>query len=140
MLREVCQAEQELLDFLYDEPCALSEYEIYIYWNNYMQAYITELEMHPTHYFLVKGLDVAQKESENEWLGIYNSLGKLQDAYIVATQKLEEQHKNMIGLIGDKADYIVNHEKVIINAFDEFTGRWFYNISPEKIFWREKSN
>lgn len=48
VLHEVCKAEQELIAFLYDEPRALTEDEIYAYWNNYLQLYIVELEV-PIH-------------------------------------------------------------------------------------------
>lgn len=52
-------------------------------------------------------------------------------------QKLEEQHKNMTGLLGDKVDYLAKHEKVMINAFNEFSGEWHYHVKPEQLFWRE---
>lgn len=142
VLREVCKAEQELISYLYDEPGALSEEKIYAYWNSYLQSYIAELEAHPVHYVLVKGLDVRPngKEENDEVLGIYDSMARLQDAYVIALQKLEEQHKNMTGLLGDKVDYIAKHEKVMINVFDEFTGGWYYNVKPEQLFWRENAD
>ena len=85
----------------------------YEYWNAYLQSYIAEMESHPMHYVLIKGIDVRQDEEEqnNKFLGIYDGLARLEDAYVVAVQKLEEQHKNMTGLLGDKVDYIVKHEK-----------------------------
>lgn len=130
LLQEVCKAEKELMAFFYDEPGALSEKQIYEYWNAYLQSYIAEMESHPMHYVLIKGIDVRQDEEEqnNKYLGIYDGLARLEDAYVVAVQKLEEQHKNMTGLLGDKVDYIVKHEKIMINVFDEFTGRWHYNV------------
>lgn len=96
-------------------------------------ARIEGMKIHPIHYALVKGIE---KEKTVELLGVYDSLGKLQDAYVIAFQKLEEQHKNMTGLLGNQVSYIVEHEKVMINMFDEFTGRWRYNISPEQLFWK----
>lgn len=142
VLQELCKAEQELIEYLYDEPGALPENEIYAYWNNYLQSYIAELEAHPMHYVLVKGLDVRHsgEDKNDELLGIYDSMGKLQDAYIIAVQKLEEQHKNITGLLGKKADNIVKHEKIMINAFDEFAGCWYYDVSPEQLFWRRITN
>ena len=134
VLREVYRAEQELISYLYDEPDALPEAQIFAYWNSYLQAYIAELETHPVHYVLAKGLDVRINENNNEILGVYDSLGKLQDAYVIAFSKLEEQHKNMTGLLGKQVDRIVKHEKVMINTFDEFTGRWQYNIDPDQLF------
>lgn len=56
VLREVYRAEQELMSYLYDEPDALPEAQIAAYWNNYLQAYIAELESRPMHYVLVKDL------------------------------------------------------------------------------------
>ncbi len=142
LLQEVCKAEKELIAFLYDEPGALSEEQIYAYWNFYLQSYIVESETHPIHYILMKGFDVKsnKEDKKEELIGVYDSIGKLQDAYIIAFQKLEEQHKNMKGLLGDKVDYIVKHEKVMINAFDEFTGSWYYNIEPKQLFWRQNTN
>ena len=114
----------------------------YEYWNAYLQSYIAEMESHPMHYVLIKGIDVRQDEEEqnNKFLGIYDGLARLEDAYVVAVQKLEEQHKNMTGLLGDKVDYIVKHEKIMINVFDEFTGRWHYNVKPEQLFWRKNAD
>ena len=133
VLREVYRAEQELMSYLYDEPDA----QIAAYWNNYLQAYIAELESRPMHYVLVKGLGVRNSENNNEILGVYDSLEKLQDAYVIAFSKLEEQHKNMTGLLGKQVDYIVKHEKVMINTFDEFSGRWQYHVDPDQLFWKE---
>ncbi len=137
VLREVYRAEQELISYLYDELDALPEAQIAAYWNNYLQAYIAELESRPMHYVLVKGLDVRNSENNNEILGVYDSLEKLQDAYVMALSKLEEQHKNMTGLLGKQVDYIVKHEKVMINTFDEFFGRWQYHVDPDQLFWKE---
>lgn len=46
VLQEVWRAEKELISFLYDEPGALSEEQIFAYWNSYLQSYIAELDMH----------------------------------------------------------------------------------------------
>ena len=100
---------------------------------NFQMSQIDSLKTHPIHYALVKGIE---KEKTVELLGVYDSLGKLQDAYVIAFQKLEEQHKNMTGLLGSQVSYIVEHEKVMINIFDEFTGRWRYNTSPDQLFWK----
>lgn len=100
---------------------------------NEQMSQIDGMKIHPIHYALVKGIE---KEKSVELIGIYDSLGKLQDAYIIAFQKLEEQHKNMTGLLGNQVSYIVEHEKAMINMFDEFTGRWRYNISPDQLFWK----
>lgn len=44
LLCEINKAEEELKAFLYDESGALSEKEIFEYWNNYLRAYVAELE------------------------------------------------------------------------------------------------
>lgn len=138
--REIYQAERELIEYLYDEKDALSDEQIYGYWNSYLQSYIAELESHPIHFALVKGFDAksSDKEENNELIGIYDSIEKLEDAYIIAFEKLEERHKAMIGLLGNRVDYVIKHEKVMIHAFDEFLSNWHYDISPEQLFWREK--
>lgn len=43
LLQEICKAEQGLMAYLYDEPGAWSEEQIYAYWNSYLQSYIAEL-------------------------------------------------------------------------------------------------
>lgn len=70
----------------------------------------------------------------NEILGVYDSIARLQDAYIIALQKLEEQHKNMTGLLGNMVAYIVKNEKIMINVFDEFSGKWYYNVKTDRLF------
>lgn len=110
LLREVNMAEQDLVAYLYDKPDAPAEEEIFRYWNAYMQAYIAELEMHPVHYILYR----TEKQSK-KILGVYDSIAKLQDVYV-------------------NAHDIVKTEKVMIDAFDEFTMSWHNNIKPEKLF------
>ena len=44
LLRKINQAERELISFLYHEEDACSESEIFSYWNQYVQAYYSELE------------------------------------------------------------------------------------------------
>lgn len=122
VFREVCRAEQELIAFLYDEPEALPEAEIFAYWNDYLQSYIAEFEAHPVHYVLVKGRDAshAGEDKKDEILGIYDNVKKLQNAYMTALT--------------------VNHEKVMINAFDEVAGCWHYDVEPEQLFGRQRAN
>lgn len=121
VLHEVCRAEQELIDFLYDEPEALSERQIYDYWNSYMQSYIAELENHPMHYILLKKQEGQDKN--DELIGIYNSIARLQEAYNIAVYNLEKQK-----------------EQLVINAFDEVIGRWYYNVKPEQCIVRDDVN
>lgn len=117
VLREVTKAEQELIDFLYDEPGALSEQQIYDYWNCYMQSYIAELENHPMHYILLKKQEGQDKNYE--LIGIYDSVARLQEAYNIAVNNFKQQK-----------------EQLVINAFDEAIGRWNYNLKPEQCFVR----
>jgi len=84
---------------------------------------------------------IEDKSSHNnEVLGVYDSIARLQDAYIIALQKLEEQHKNMTGLLGNKVAYIVKNEKIMINVFDEFLGKWYYNVKTDRLFLERKNN
>lgn len=138
VLHEVCKAEQELISFLYDESGALSEERIYAYWDSYLQSYIAELAEHPVHYVLVKGNKKEhRKGGDVKLLGIYDSLAKLEDAYIIELQKLENRHNKIHGLFGNKGEEIVEQEKIMINAFDEFSGRWYYDVKAGSLFWRQ---
>lgn len=118
VLHEVCRAEQELITFLYDEPGALSEWQIYAYWNSYMQSYVAELDEHSMHYMLIKKQDGEDKN--DEFIGIYDSTAKLQESYNIAIYSLKE-----------------SKEQLTINAFDEAIGHWYYNLKPEQCFVRE---
>lgn len=132
LLHEVNRAEEDLVAYLYNKPDAPAEEEIFGYWNAYMQAYIAELEMHSIHYILYR----IEKQSK-KILGVYDSIAKLQDAYVIENQKLENRQKNIIGLLENNADDIVKPEKVMIDAFDEFTMSWHNNIKPENLFSRK---
>ena len=90
------------------------------------------------HYVLVRELsDIKKGENRNnQILGVYSSLGKLEDAYVIAHQKLKERHKR----IKNKLDYIVKYEKIMIDVFDEFTNQWYYDVNPEQLFWRQDVN
>lgn len=121
VLHEVRKAQQELIAFLYDESGALSERQIYAYWNSYMQSYVAELEEHPIHYVLLKKQE--GKDKNDELIGIYNSIARLQEAYNIAVYNLEKQK-----------------EQLVINAFDEVIGRWYYNVKPEQCLVRDHVN
>lgn len=99
LLHEVNRAEEDLVAYLYNKPDAPAEEEIFGYWNAYMQAYIAELEMHSIHYILYR----IEKQSK-KILGVYDSIAKLQDAYVIENQKLENRQKNIIGLLENNAD------------------------------------
>lgn len=65
VLREVCQAEKELIAFLYDEPDALSTEAISAYWRRYTDAYVTELEQACPPHFLVRGSEKSCGEAQD---------------------------------------------------------------------------
>ncbi len=117
VLREVEAAEKELWAFLEHKPGAKSEEEIYTYWNNYLWAYVAELESEPTHYFLMRGYDECH--NGDEWIGIYDSLAQLKSAYKAAMQVLEQEHKQY-----GESNWAAEHEKVMINTYHEATGKW----------------
>lgn len=128
VLREVKRAEREWWAYVDNEPDALTEDEIFTYWNNYMWAYCAELEAQSVSYFLMRGYDECH--DEGEWIGIYDSLPKLKYAYKEAVQKLENEHKES----GDSDNRIATHEKVMINIFNQGTGEWCYDIPYEILF------
>lgn len=114
LIREVNRAEQELIAFLYDEPDALSEKEIFTYWNNYMWAYVAELESQHVHYFIMRGYEEVH---DDEWIGIYHAWHLARDAYNKAAEQLKEEH-----------------QKIMVHIFDETTGKWNYDVDPKLIF------
>lgn len=127
VLREVETAERELWDFLEQGVGAKSEEEIYAYWHNYLLAYIAELESSPVHYFLICGYD--EFHDGDEWIGIYDSLTQLKSAYEDAVQELEQEHRQY-----RENSWTVGHEKVMVNVFDESTGKWHYDIPYAVLF------
>lgn len=128
LMREVDRAEQELTAFLYDEPGALPEEEILAYWNNYMWAYIAELESCHEHYFIMRGCDGFH--DSDEWIGIYRAWNQARDAYVKAAAQLEEEHRKTAD------DSTRAHEKIMVHIFDEATGKWSHDVDPELMFKR----
>ena len=137
VLREICKAEQELFAYLYDELDARTEEEILVYWNVYLQSYIAELGKHPL-FALVEGFDKGRGEDKKvEIIGIYDSIAKLEDAYICALDKLERKQENMKQVLGNMEFQSIKHEKIMINVFDESLGKWEYDVKPGQLFWKE---
>ena len=128
LLREVDRAEKELIAYLYDEQGALSEEEIFTYWNNYKWAHMAELECEPVRYFLMRGY--TEFHDGDEWIGIYDSLSKLKEAYDKAKEELDKEHAEY----EPRGGYTTLNEKVMINIFNEAIGKWQYDVSPEEIF------
>ncbi|MDE5933334.1 MAG: hypothetical protein K2H40_12775, partial [Lachnospiraceae bacterium] len=85
-------------------------------------------EAQPVSYFLMRGY--GEYHDRDEWIGIYDSLPKLKHAHEEAVQKLENEHKES----GDSDNRTVIHEKVIINTFNQNTGKWCYDIPYEMLF------
>lgn len=117
VLREVFQAEREIIAFLFDEPDALSEQEISAYWENYTTAYIAELQQSPSLYYLLVN------SGRGEVLGVFRSAGILKTAYDKAVRELEKE-QNDSG----------TSEKITINSFDETSNKWQYDIDPKQLF------
>lgn len=66
LMREICQAERELIAFLFDEPNALSEQKIIAYWSKYTNAYVTEVQQPPSlYYLLIKAADPHSGEKRS---------------------------------------------------------------------------
>ena len=127
VLREVKQAEREWWAYVDNEPDALTEDEIFTYWNNYMLAYCAELKAQPVSYFLMRVYDECH--DRDEWIGIYDSLPKLKHAYENVVQGLEKEHEKYEG-----NNRTVTHEKVMINTFNKASGKWCYDVPYEILF------
>ncbi len=127
VMREVEAAEKELWAFLEHKPGAKSEEEIYTYWNNYLWAYVAELESKTTYYFLMSGYDECH--DGDEWIGIYDSTAQLKNAYKEAVQTLEQEHKQC-----GESNRTAGHEKIKIHIYHEATGKWHYDIPYEALF------
>lgn len=121
LLREINNAEKELIAFLYNEPEALSEEQIYDYWDSYMSAYGAEWEENALHYVL-ELIDAESNELYKK-LGIYSNITALENAYEAAFQKLEDERRDM-----------EKKERLIISAYHEILDRWYSDIKPEQIF------
>lgn len=132
LLREVNKAEEELKSFLYDESDALSEKEIFQYWNNYEWAYVAELEYAPKAYFIHEGFD--ENYDTGEWIGIFYSLSKAKEAYEEAVVQLQNQHEELKNSVGESLSYALEHEKIMIHIFDEKDNRWSYDVNPDELF------
>lgn len=128
LLREVDRAERELTAFLYDEPDALPEEEIFTYWNDYLWAYMAELESRHAHYFVMRGYD--EFHDDDEWIGVYHAWNRARDAYNKAVRQLEEEHQSSPG------NFAKAHERIMVHIFDETTGKWEKDVDPELIFKR----
>lgn len=138
LLREINRAEQELIDFLYDEPGALTENEIFTYWNQYVWAYVAELNSKPVHYLLMRGDENSYDDMVG--IGIYQTIGKLREAYYSVVEEMEKEQRKLIEEYGahDRGvQYAIRHEKVKIYAFDEISEKWTCDITPEQIFGKE---
>lgn len=122
LMREIRQAERELIAFLYDEPNAPSEQEISAYWRKYFDAYIAEIEQSPSLYYLLVKTPKPGGGS-GEVLGVYRSAGMLKTAYDKAIRELEKEQKD------NKTS-----EKILINSFDEKSNDWQYDIDPKQLF------
>lgn len=139
LLREINRAEQELIAFLYDEPESLTENEIFTYWNQYLWAYIAELESKPKHYLLLRGdgyfYDAVM------WIGIYQTISSLREAYDNAVEEMKKEQRALIeeyGIQDSGVQYAIEHEKVMIHVFDETSEKWTWNIAPEQIFGKKR--
>lgn len=121
LMREIRLAERELTAFLFDEPNALPEQEISVYWQNYTTAYIAELQQSPSlYYLLVKTPEPG--DGRDEVLGVYRSAGILKTAYDKAVRELEKEQKDN-----------GTPEKISINSFDETSNEWQYDIDPKQL-------
>lgn len=132
LMHEICRAEKELIAFLYDEPGALSEREIYKYWNAYLQSYIAEAE--PEKIF-------SQNYTDTKSI---NWVELVMDSIDMYRFKLDKIRKSPIGYMYENSPlkyrsrpgeemlnvgFDVEHSYEILGALDWYWGGW--NNTPE---------
>lgn len=83
---------------------------------------VSEEIVSPVHYFLMRGYEAFH--DGDEWIGIYNSRNALLDAYNKAEEELKKELEE---------GWASKSEKIMINIFDECTGKWKYNVKPELL-------
>lgn len=127
IFREIVRAEKEWNDFINNEPGALSATEIFKYWNNYMLAYIEELQYQPICYFLMSGY--VEYHDEDEWIGVYDSISELQKDYFISVEALKIEHD----YYADRSRIYTNN-KVIIHTFNKVTKEWRFDVPADEIF------
>lgn len=92
----------------------------------------------PVHYLLMRGDENSYDDMVG--IGIYQTIGKLREAYYSVVEEMEKEQKELIEEYGadDRGvQYALRHEKVKIYVFDETTEKWTWDIAPEQIFGKE---
>lgn len=74
------------------------------------------------HYFLMRGCN--EFHDADDWIGIYNSEKALFDAYNKAKEELKKELEE---------GWASKREKIMINIFDEHTGKWEYDVNPNLL-------
>lgn len=133
LMREILRAEKEFTDFLYDAPGACPEDEILAYWRGFKDSSLAEAEQHSPYYFLMRGHKDWNHDND-QWIGIYRTLSVLKDEYFRAKDKLEKEKSSAVTDFGTSYSKALSEESVIIHAFDEVEGKWYYDIKPESLF------
>lgn len=131
--REILRAEADLKAYLYDAPGALPEKEILAYWRGYRDSLLAEAEQHAPYYFLMRGHEDWNHDNDR-WIGIYRTISVLKDEFFRAKDKLEEEKSSAEIAFGKSCSKALSEERVMIHAFDEVDGKWYYDIKPETLF------
>lgn len=133
IMRELRRAEQEIMDFLYDAPGACSKDDLLAYWRGYRDSTVAEAQQHAPYYFLMRGHEDWNHDGDN-WIGIFRAVNVLQQEYNRANDKLEEEKSSAEIAFGKSCSKALSEERVMIHAFDEVDGKWYYDIKPETLF------
>ncbi len=89
--------------------------------------------MSDTFYFLIRGF--KESHDVDVWLGIYDTLDLLHEAYDIAVKELEKEHQELIEKFGcNLSDYTISNEKIMINIYSQSTEMWKYDVSPDMVF------
>lgn len=131
LMREILRAEKELTDFLFCVPYAWSENEILTYWRIFRDSCVAETKQHSPYYFLMRGHE-DWNHDDDRWIGIYRTISVLKNEYYRAKDKLEEERSSDDSAWG--GSYPDPGERVMIHAFDEVEGKWYFDIKPETLF------
>lgn len=133
LIREILRAEKEFTDFLYDAPGACSKDELLAYWRGFKDSSLAEAEQHSPYFFLIRGHEDWNHDND-QWIGIYRTSSALKDAYFRAMDKPEEEKSSDEAAWGASYSQTLSEERVMIHAFDEAEGKWYYDIKPESLF------
>ena len=134
LLKEIEKAEQEFFQLLnktkrYKSRELKKEIdEIKQYWNGFLQGYCAEISHEKIFYFMVQGHE-DWNHDDDKWLGIYDNIRELKEAYKRALEGLRVDIEN---------DCIASDEEVMVYLFDSSDvnrhgGMFYKRINPDEL-------